>query len=79
MTTAADSRRYFADIYDIAQRYVQRPIEEAFLERFGRAMPDTLNASHQMTAERQDQGRCLPDGRHHESRGDAGAYSERTP
>ncbi len=37
-----------ADVYDIAQKYGGRTIEEAFLERFGRALPDTLNASHQM-------------------------------
>lgn len=37
-----------ADIYDIAQKYGGRTIEEAFLKRFGRALPDTLNASHQM-------------------------------
>ncbi len=36
------------DVHDIAVKYLNKPLQFAFRERFGTTLPDTLNESHTM-------------------------------
>ncbi|MCJ2109031.1 hypothetical protein MKK70_27420 [Methylobacterium sp. E-041] len=40
--------RTTADVHALAQKYLQRPLSAAFVDRFGEALPERLNASHSM-------------------------------